>query len=221
MSDFRRAVITTARGKVVVKGIPIPIPELLVRIHAVGLDPTDRKSLERVPAIGSIIGVDFSGIVEAVGEHVTSLHPGHRVAGFDHWSVASNHEYGAFAEVVLAFEHLTIKVPKDMSFEQGAVLGVGVTTVGQALCQTHGLPFPALDTIAKGDEFVLVYGGSTATGILAIQLARLSGARVVCRCNPRDFVKMKALGAEAAFDYVCEPLILYLHASNAYHFIPA
>ena len=58
-----------------------------------------------------------------------------------------------------------------MSFEEAATLGVGVTTVGQALYQSLGLPYPTEPT--KEKVHLLIYGGSTATGTLAIQYAKL------------------------------------------------
>ena len=67
------------------------------------------------------------------------------------------------------------KIPEGLSFEDAATLGVGVTTVGQALYMTLKLPLPTEP--AKSPVPVLIYGGSTATGTLAIQYAKLSVAR--------------------------------------------
>jgi NADPH:quinone reductase-like Zn-dependent oxidoreductase len=58
-----------------------------------------------------------------------------------------------------------------MSFESAATLGSGILTVGQNLYQSLSLPLPKHS--APGDTFVLVYSGSTATGSLAIQFAKL------------------------------------------------
>jgi NADPH:quinone reductase-like Zn-dependent oxidoreductase len=62
-----------------------------------------------------------------------------------------------------------MKIPDNVSDEQACTLGVGITTVGQGLYQSLGLPLP-LQGNAKG-QLLLVYGGSTATGSLAIQFA--------------------------------------------------
>ena len=206
----RKAVVTTGRGAVSVQAVEIPRPrsdELIVRTVAVGLNPTDWKSLELAPAVGAIIGVDFSGVVAEVGRDVTKFNVGDRVAGFVHGSVASNHEYGAFSEYVLAFEHLTTALPQRMSFDEGATIGVGITTVGQALggCLRLPLPVPSPFLAREGvpGQFILIYGGQTSTGILAIQLAKLSGLRVIATCSSNGFDRVKSLGAEQAFDYVC------------------
>ena len=66
---------------------------------------------------------------------------------------------------------LLAKIPDSMSFEDTATLGVGVTTVGQALYMTLGLPLPTEP--ATTPILILIYGGSTATGTLAIQYAKL------------------------------------------------
>jgi NADPH:quinone reductase-like Zn-dependent oxidoreductase len=59
-----------------------------------------------------------------------------------------------------------------MTFEETATLGVGLTAVGQALYMTVGLPLPN-EEVAEGSPFIPIYGGSTATGTLAIQFAKL------------------------------------------------
>ena len=78
-------------------------------------------------------------------------------------------------------------------------MGVGVTTVGQALFQNLKLPMPTSDE--KADYPILIYGGSSATGLLAIQYAALAGAEVIAVCSKRSFDTVKSFGAAEAFDY--------------------
>jgi len=59
-----------------------------------------------------------------------------------------------------------------MTFEETATLGVGITSVGQSLYMTMGLPLPG-EKGPESTEFILIYGGSSATGTLAIQYAKL------------------------------------------------
>ena len=82
-----------------------------------------------------------------------------------------NHESGAFAEHITTKGDLQFKIPDHLSFEEAATLGVGVATVGQGLYQSLGLPLP--NEPPQDLLSVLIYGGSTATGTLAIQYAKL------------------------------------------------
>lgn len=82
-----------------------------------------------------------------------------------------DHETGAFAEYILAKGGLQAKIPDSLSFEEASTLGLGIATVGQGLYQSLGLPLP--DESPKERKPLLIYGGSTATGTLAIQYAKL------------------------------------------------
>jgi NADPH:quinone reductase-like Zn-dependent oxidoreductase len=68
-----------------------------------------------------------------------------------------------------------------------------------ALYQVLELPLPP--SVASKNFPVLIYGGSTATGSLAIQFAKLSGCKVLTTCSPQNFEYVKLLGADAVFDY--------------------
>ena len=168
-SAFTNAVIDTAR--------PIPALRadcLLVRTVAVALNPTDWKHLSHalVPS-GCILGCDFAGAVEAVGSAVTKAWSrGDRVAGVVHGGNPANVEDGAFAEFVVAKGDLCLSVPDGMVFEDAATLALGVGIVCQGLFQ-KGLLLRLPDNRIKGGGFALIYGGSTATGVLGVQFAKL------------------------------------------------
>jgi len=101
-----------------------------------------------------------------------------------------------------------------MSNEEAATLGVGVSTCGQALYQSLGLPLPGS---GKLDTYLLVNGGSSATGALAVQYAILyarfptplykanmqirSGCKVVATASPHNWPILKDRGVEEVFDY--------------------
>jgi len=107
---------------------------------------------------------------------------------------------GAFAEYVGASALVTMKIPDDISFEGAASLGSGIGTIGLALF--HSLQLPGYPTEpASSPKDVLVYGGSSATGTLAIQLIKLSGLRPIATCSPKNFELVKSFGADAVFDY--------------------
>jgi NADPH:quinone reductase-like Zn-dependent oxidoreductase len=73
--------------------------------------------------------------------------------------------------------------------------------VEQGLYQSLQLPPPNTHAAQSQKTLLLIYGGSTATGSLAIQYAKLSGLTVITTCSPHNFDYVKSLGADAAFDY--------------------
>lgn len=186
-----------------VDNAPIPSirPDYIkVKTVAVALNPTDWKHIDFRATPGALVGCDYAGIVEEVGPDVNNrLQVGDRVAGFTHGSNQSNLQDGAFAEHIVVKSQLCTKIPDDMTFEAAATLGCGITTVGQGLYQSLGLPWPTKPV--KVPFPILIYGGSTATGTLAIQFAKLSGCTVITTCSPRNFNLVMDYGADYVFDY--------------------
>jgi len=87
-------------------------------------------------------------------------------------------------------------VPEYMSFEEATPLRCGVLTIGQGL-------YRSLEGRVEGTgKWILIYGGSSATGTLAIQFAKRSGYKVVTTCSPKNFELVQALGADVVLDYV-------------------
>ncbi|KAJ5110634.1 hypothetical protein N7532_001169 [Penicillium argentinense] len=201
----QRAIVVQEPGHAELRDVPIPeLPEdyILVKTKAVALNPTDWRHIDYVACTGATVGCDYAGIVEAVGPRVTKpFKQGDRVAGFVHGSNAVRPNGGAFAEYVIAKGDLQIRIPDSMSFEAAATFGVGLTTVGQNLYQSLELPFPGEGESESEETNILIYGGATATGTLAIQLARLSGLRVVTTCSEANRSLMFELGAHSVFDY--------------------
>jgi NADPH:quinone reductase-like Zn-dependent oxidoreductase len=72
-------------------------------------------------------------------------------------------------------------------------------SVGQGLYQSLQLPLPTESAGSAEKTTILIYGGSTATGSLAIQYAKLSGLTVVTTCSPKNFDYVKSLGAGVFF----------------------
>jgi NADPH:quinone reductase-like Zn-dependent oxidoreductase len=148
---------------------------------------------------GCTVGCDYMGTVIQVGPKVAKdFNPGDRIAGLTHGVNAVEKEDGCFAEYAVVKGDVQYKVPDNVSDEDASTLGVGIMTVGQGLYQSLGLPLPGTEKLSKS---LLIYGGSTATGSLAIQFAQLSGCQVITTCSLRNFALVKALGALEAFDY--------------------
>lgn len=98
---------------------------------------------------------------------------GDRIAGFLHGVNGTELEDGTFAEYCVAKGDLQMKIPSNVTDQEACTLGVGVTTVGQGLYQSLKLPLPGKTSADDSKVTVLIYGGSTATGSLAIQYANL------------------------------------------------
>lgn len=157
---------------------PLPRLEddmLLVRNRAIALNPIDTKMVGSLGTPGAVAGMDFAGEVIAIGSKVKTSVPirvGDRVCGAVPGMHAPTPRVGAFATVVGAPDVTTVKIPENMSFEEAASLGSGLGTIGLALFRSLEVPGSPMAPAEKPVD-VLVYGGSTATGTLAIQLLKL------------------------------------------------
>lgn len=152
-----------------------------------------------IHAAGSTVGCDYSGTVVQAGPNVKQTwQPGDRIAGVTHGCNKCDLAEGAFAEYALVREGVQMKVPAALSSAEAATVGVGVLTTGHCLYQELSLPWPGS---VPANCWVLIYGGSTSTGSIAIQFAALSGARVVTTASAKNADFVKSLGAEEAFDY--------------------
>ncbi|ROT39818.1 GroES-like protein [Sodiomyces alkalinus F11] len=187
----------------------VPIPDLpseeyiLVRTTAVAVNPSDWKHMvyaEELCCVGARLGYDYAGVVEKVGSAVTKdFKKGDRIAGFTHGANGQRQSDGAFAKYIIVKGDIQMKIPDHFTDEEAATLGVSVATVGQGLYQALKLPLPNEPT--KEPFPVLIYGGSTATGVYAIQFAKLSGLKVIATSSPHNFDYLKSIGADAVFDY--------------------
>ncbi|KAK8115684.1 Zinc-binding oxidoreductase [Apiospora sp. TS-2023a] len=80
-------------------------------------------------------------------------------------------------------------------------MGLGITTVGRMIYMTLGLPLPGDEKHPENPANVLIYGGSTVTGTLAIQFAKASRLILVITASPPNFGLVKSRGADCVFDY--------------------
>lgn len=168
------------RGKEAYLDTSRRVPELpddgvLVRPIAIALNPTDWKHVVFGRAKdGCIIGCDYAGIVEAVGKAVTKTwKPGDKICGCGHGSNYVNADDGVFADYAVVKGDVQMRIPEGMSFEKAATVGLGAITVGQGLYQkAMKLQLPN-DSNENNGIHVLIYGGASSTGALAIQYAKL------------------------------------------------
>ena len=174
-----------------VKTIPIPDPapnELLIRVHAVALNPVDALYIAKPLALAAqqrVVGSDFAGTVHKLGTSIppsSQLKEGTRVAGFLQGACSVNERPGAFAEYLVVESDLVWRVPKDMSLESAASISLCALTAAQGLFPRMGIkpPFPWDDGVYRPSGGlnpvlrVFIYGASTSLGQYAAQLIRLA-----------------------------------------------
>ena len=186
--------------------VDAPVPRLdpdmiIVRNAAVSVNPVDTKLDGPYSTPGAIAGCDFAGVIVAVGTNVQAhVHVGDRVCGAVMGMNPLEPSVGAFATFVGAPGNLVLKIPSAMTFPTAAALPTVCATAGLALFKSLGLPATPRQPAEKPFP-VLVYGGSTATGTMSIQLLKLSGLDPIVTCSPRNFDLVRSYGAAAVFDY--------------------
>ena len=170
---------------------PRPAPgEVLVRIHAIGVNPVETYiragTYARLPALPYTPGNDGAGVVEQIGHSVTEFKPG------DHVYTAGSLS-GTYAEFALCRTDQAHRLPENASFAQGAAMGTPYATAYRGLFQRAE---------AKPGETVLVHGASGGVGTAAVQLARARGLRVFGTAGSDEGRKLvREQGAHEVFDH--------------------
>jgi len=184
----------------------LPVPEIehptevLVRLRAAGVNPVDTKIRTKgvlLPeTLTAVLGCDGAGIVEAVGDQVSRFEPGDAV-WFCHGGLGGPH--GNYAEYIVVDESIAQPKPASLDFVHAAAAPLVLITAWEALYDRARL---------HEDQFVLIHGGAGGVGHVAIQLARLAGARVASTISsPEKAEYVHALGAECAVNYRTEDLV--------------
>jgi NADPH:quinone reductase-like Zn-dependent oxidoreductase len=177
-----------------------PVPkedEILMKVHAASVNHADSHGLRGTPFMARIIlgglikpkvkilGYDFAGKVESVGQNVSEFQPDDEVFG-------TSKDAGGFAEYLCTTEDLILIKPPNVSFEDAASIpAVGVPAL-QGL-QKHG-------KIQSGQN-VLINGASGGIGTIAVQIAKLLGANVTGVCSTTNLDMVRSIGADEVIDY--------------------
>lgn len=169
---------------------PLPTgPQVLIRVRACGLNRADLGMTKghahgAAGGVGTVLGMEWAGEVEALGDGAYGCKVGDRVMG----SGAA-----AFGEYTLADHGRLFPIPDDMSFEEAATLPVALTTMHNALIAVGKL---------RAGQSVLVQGASSGVGLMALQIAKLKGARLAIGSSTdktrRD--RLSEFGADLAID---------------------
>ncbi|GJC86482.1 protein TOXD [Colletotrichum liriopes] len=208
-----RAIHIEGRGKAVITENTIPKlrdGHILVRPRAVAVQPSDWKHVDYMlvgDPTGARMGFEYAGNVIDIGKHVSQdFRKGDRVFGLCHASNALDKENGTFADFAVVRSEFQMKIPEHLDYVEAAALSSGLVPVCQGLYQDLSLPLPTRPASAPIIK-LLIYGGSTASGIMGIQFSKLSNCRVVATCSPHNFTYLKSLGVDHCVDYRSETCV--------------
>ncbi|XP_049628033.1 quinone oxidoreductase [Suncus etruscus] len=150
--------------------VAVPFPkgnQVLIKVHACGINPVETYirsgTYSRKPLLPYTPGTDVAGIIEAIGDNVSTFKKGDRV-------FTTSTITGGYAEYALASDHTVYALPEKLSFQQGAAIGIPYFTAYRALLHSAHV---------KAGDSVLVHGASGGVGLAACQIARAYGLRVL------------------------------------------
>ncbi|MGD9979275.1 MAG: NAD(P)H-quinone oxidoreductase [Hyphomonadaceae bacterium] len=166
--------------------------EILIRVEAAGVNRPDLQQRAGLypppPGASPILGLEVAGEIVELGSGVTRWHVGDKVAAL----LAG----GGYAEYAVAHEGSALPIPSGLSITEAAALPETVFTVWANVFQTGAL---------KQNETLLVHGGASGIGTIAIQMAKTYGARVIATAGDSAKAKLcEKLGAERCINYRTE-----------------
>jgi NADPH:quinone reductase len=203
MESMKAAVLTAFGGaeSFEIQTVPKPVPkpdQVLVRVCATSINPVDYqtrrgdyKDLIQLPAI---IGVDVSGVVEAVGAAVTEFKVGDEV----YYSPQVFGELGSYAQYHVADAAIVALKPANLSHIEAACFPVAGGTAWNCLVIRGNL---------QVGETVLIHAGAGGVGSIAVQLAKAIGAYVFATCSSKNRDLVRELGADRVIDYKNEDYV--------------
>jgi len=171
--------------------------EVLVKVHAAGLDRGTWHLMTGLPYLGRLVfglrvpknpvpGLDVAGTVVAVGSDVTRFQAGDEVFGIAR---------GSFAEYAVALEDKLAHKPRGLNFERAAVVPVSASTALQGLRDAGRV---------EAGQKVLIVGASGGVGTYAVQIAKAFGTEVTGVCSTAKVDLVRSIGADHVIDYTRE-----------------
>jgi NADPH:quinone reductase len=206
-ASMRACVLDVVHGPLVCRQLPRPQPapgELLVRVHASGVNPLDIKICAGMAPharhpLPAVLGMDLAGTVEALGVGVQTFQVGDSVYGF---TGGVGGVQGSLAEFAAVDARLVARKPHHLSMREAAALPLVFITAWEGLIDRAKV---------QPGQRVLVHGGAGGVGHVAVQLASARGARVFATGRAAQFDLLRTLGA-TPIDPFTTPLEDYVAA---------
>ncbi|MFJ8591859.1 NADP-dependent oxidoreductase [Streptomyces sp. NPDC093598] len=171
---------------------PVPRPnEVLVRVRAAGVNPTDWKHRATGGFLGEppfVLGWDVSGVVEAVGIGVVAFAPGDEVFGM----LPYPYGHGSHAEYVIAPVRALARKPAGVDHTQAGALPLVSLTAWQALTEHAQL---------QPGQRVLIHAAAGGVGHVAVQIAKARGAYVIGTASAGKHGFLRDIGVDETIDY--------------------
>jgi NADPH:quinone reductase-like Zn-dependent oxidoreductase len=167
--------------------------DVLVRVYASGVNPVDWKirqgghKTDHDPDLPRILGWDFSGVIEKVGDKVTTFKAGDEVYGRPDLT-----RDGTYAEYVAVRATEIARKPKTIDHKAAAGVALAALTAWQGLFE-HGQ--------LQAGQRVLIHGASGGVGTFAVQMAKWKDAYVIGTASGKNTEFVKELGADEVIDY--------------------
>jgi NADPH2:quinone reductase len=188
-----KAVVLEPSGRLVDAELQRPEPagrDLLVRVHAVAVNPVDTK--QRAQNGPRVLGFDVAGVVEAVGPECRLFKPGDQV-----FYAGDITRPGGFSEYHLVDERIVGRKPASLDFAEAAALPLTTLTAWEGLFDRLGLREDN-----NGNAHILIVGAAGGVGSIAVQLARLAGLTVIGTASrPESAAWVRELGAQHVIDH--------------------
>lgn len=183
--------------------LPTPEPradEVRVAVQAIGVNPVDWKMREKGPLriaariIGApppvVVGVDFAGVVDAVGSRVSDVRVGDRVVGGTDFS---RKQRGSYADTVFVRANQVCVLPEGFDIEIAGALPVAGVTAWMSVVDLGGF---------VAGQRALILGASGGVGQFALQIAKhVQRGFVVAVCSAKNAALVRELGADVVLDY--------------------
>ncbi|MBI3228241.1 MAG: NAD(P)-dependent alcohol dehydrogenase [Mycolicibacterium cosmeticum] len=186
--------------------LPTPQPrkhEVRVCVQAIGVNPVDWKMRSHGPLrwaarlLGPrppvIVGVDFAGVVDAVGPGVRRVAVGDRVVGGTNFA---RRQHGSYADTVLVRQDQICRLPDSVDIAVAGALPIPGVTAWMAV-----VDLGRIRRVPSAERRVLVLGASGGVGQLVVQIASREGAFVAGVCSTSNIARVQDLGADVVVDY--------------------